>query len=132
MNAYGCLPLVAELFGPVQNADRAAQSDSLPYPAAARFLLGSCPAWVFHARGLASQILTARFDTFTTSPSLTCFLGSTPSPNIRQTYFVLVSSIISQGNSRLPAQLSTQIFAFNATAPTLFFAPFRGYYRERI
>src|SRR5271165_2347662 len=34
---------------------RAAQSDSLPYPAAARFLLGSCPAWVFHARGLASQ-----------------------------------------------------------------------------
>ena len=68
----------------------------------------------------------------TTSPSLTYFLDSTPSPDIRQTYFVLVSPIISQGNSRLPAQLSTQIFAFNATAPTLFFAPFRGYYRERI
>src|SRR5208282_1789220 len=34
---------------------RAAQSDSLPYPAAARFLLGSCPAWVFDVRGLASQ-----------------------------------------------------------------------------
>src|SRR5208283_6137105 len=34
---------------------RAAQSDSLPYPAAARFLLGSCPACVFDVRGLASQ-----------------------------------------------------------------------------
>src|SRR5271165_89896 len=58
--------------------------------------------------------------------------SSTPSPNIRQKNFVLVSPIISQGNSRLRGQLSTQIFAFNATAPTLFFAPFREYYRERI
>src|SRR5271157_3187485 len=47
--------LVAELFGPGSQRYRAAQPDSLPYPAAARFLLGSCPAWVFHARGLASQ-----------------------------------------------------------------------------
>src|SRR5208337_5465211 len=88
-------------------------------------------SWVLSCLGISRSrsgvsILTARFGTFTTSPSLTCFLGSTPSPNIRQTYFVLVSPIISQGNSRLPAQRSTQIFAFNATAPTLFFAPFRG------
>jgi hypothetical protein len=36
------------------------------------------------------------------------------------------------GELSLPAQLSTQIVAFNATAPTLFFSPFRGYNRERI
>jgi hypothetical protein len=38
-----------------------------------------------------------------------------------------ISILTAQGNSRLPAELSTQIFAFNANAPTLFFAPITGY-----
>src|SRR5271157_2427469 len=88
--------LVAELFGPGSQRYRAAQPDSLPYPAAARFLLGSCPAWVFHARGLASQS-SLRWHLHDVAGVYARPLGNKPSLNIRQTYFVLVSLIISQG-----------------------------------
>src|SRR5271165_3740828 len=89
-------------------------------------------SWVLSCLGISRSwsgvsSLTAYFGTSTMSPASTRPLGNKPSLNILHTYRVSVSLSTSQGNSRLPAQLLTQIFAFNATAPTLFFAPFRGY-----
>jgi hypothetical protein len=114
--------LVAELFGLVQSAIELRNQTLSPTLRQRAFFLG--------------LVLPGYFTLVVWRLNPHCALwhlySSTPSPNIRQKNFVLVSPIISQGNSRLPAQLSTQIFAFNATAPTLFFAPFREYYRERI
>ena len=45
-------------------------------------------------------------------------LGNKPSLSKRHTYRVLVSFTTSQSNSRRPAQLLTQTFAFNASAPS--------------
>jgi len=55
--------LVAELFGPGSQRYRAAQPDSLPYPAAARFLLGVLSCLGIPRSWSGVSILTARFGT---------------------------------------------------------------------